>query len=409
MNPSLTISDMERAEGSKPSRGLLILALLLAFPSTGFIQKYTGLAGVTAYVAVVIGLVYLTACLARRFAPFLNRMFRGLSILAIAGLAAGFVVLHPFEDGRGPGKSSDRDEGLEMAVTRMSHGETPYYPSNKIAGPLSVLPGSMLLAAPFVALGNSGYQNVFWLNVFLFAAKCFFKDRATAVWLLAVPLAVSVAAQYEFVSGGDLIANGIFVALLFLFALKCWEDESSPAWQRWTACMLVGVALASRANFLLLVPLFGAAMWRVAGVKNALLVTSLAVIVTISITLPFYMNDPAGFSPLGSRNKLASVDHALPWASSAMIGTTVLASLLAAFWLLRQRKQDSMTAFFRGCTFVTLVPMLCVVLMSSWVGSNPDFGFMKDRFGLMYVFFALLGWGGSVRGGQRQIGGDAAI
>ncbi|MCU0779411.1 MAG: hypothetical protein MUF86_17330, partial [Akkermansiaceae bacterium] len=214
------------------ARDLWILALLLAFPSTGFIQKYTGMAGVAAYVVGVIALVYITAHVTRRFAPWLSRHFRSLAVLAIAMMAAGFVVLHPFEDERGPGKSSDRDEGLEMAVTRLSGGETPYYPSNKVAGPLSVLPGSILLAAPFVALGNAGYQNVFWLAVFLFAAAMFFNDKAAALWLLAVPLALSVAAQYEFVSGGDLMANGIFVALFFLFALTSWGNTTSPAWQR---------------------------------------------------------------------------------------------------------------------------------------------------------------------------------
>jgi len=29
------------------------------------------------------------------------------------------------------------------------------------------------------------------------------------------------------------------------------------------------------------------------------------------------------------------------------------------------------------------------------VHGAPDFGFLRDRFGLMYIPFALLGWGGS--------------
>ncbi|MDP3849559.1 MAG: hypothetical protein Q8Q59_03575 [Luteolibacter sp.] len=393
----------EWPEGVKPSRDLWILALLLAFPSTGFIQKYSGVAGVAVYVAAVIGLLILSARLARHHAPWLRLHFRGLAILAISGMIAGFIVLHPIEDGRGPGKSSDRDEGLEMAVTRLAHGESPYYPSNRIAGPLSVLPGSMLLAAPFVAIGNSGYQNVFWLAAFLFAASAFLNDKAAALYVLAVPLAVSLSAQYEFVSGGDLIANGIFVALLFLLALKSWKNPSSSGWQRWLACVLVGVALASRANFLLLLPLFGAAMWRMSGLKNALLVTLLAGLVTLSITLPFYLNNPAGFAPLGSSNKLKYWDHILPWASMALIGTTILASLLGSLWLLVGRNREPMTSFFRCCAIVTLTPMIGAVLVSSWVNGHPDFGIMKDRFGLMYVAFALLGWGGCVRAEHRQI------
>lgn len=190
------MTNTESDHGTPSARDPWILALLLAFPSTGLIQKYTGMSGVSAYVGVVIAVVFITAYLTRRIAPWLNRHFRSIAVLAITMMAAGFVLLHPFEDSRGPGKSSDRDEGLEMAVTRLAGGETPYYPSNRIAGPLSVMPGSILLAAPFVALGNSGYQNVFWLSLFLFTAAMFHKNKATALWLLAVPMVLSMAVQH---------------------------------------------------------------------------------------------------------------------------------------------------------------------------------------------------------------------
>jgi hypothetical protein len=288
-----------------------------------------------------------------------------------------------------------------MAVTRMAHGESPYYPSNRIAGPLSLLPGSILLAAPFVALGNPGYQNVFWLAAFLIAARAFFRSGTAALWLLSVPLGLSLAAMYEFISGGDLIANGIFVALFFLFALKSWSDGSSPSWLRWAACLLVGVGLASRANFIFLMPLFGAAIWRIAGLRMAIAATAIAALSYLAITLPFYLHDPAGFTPLMSRNKIASLDDSLPWASTAIIGATALSALLGALWLLMQRRTEHQVALFRGCTLVILVPMLGTVVISSWLSGHPDFGIMRDRFGLMFVFFALLGWGGHGRALKR--------
>lgn len=388
-------------DGAKHGHPLWLLALLLAFPSAGFVQKYTGLAGVVAYVALVIGLVHLTAALWKRAAPWLRKHFRKLAALSIVGLAAGFVILNPIEDGRGPGKSSDRDEGLEMAVTRMARGETPYYPSNQIAGPLSVLPGSMFLAAPFVALGNSGYQNVFWLAAFLIAACAYFRDKAAALYLLAVPLGLSLAAQYEFVSGGDLIANGIFVAVFFLLALGLWSVPTTPAWQRWLACLLLGVGLASRANFILLLPLFGAAMWRLAGCKNAVTTTALVGLTASAVTLPFYLHNPAGFTPLLTRQKLAGADHMLPWASQAMIGMTVFAAMLCTWVLWRRESVRTIPLFFRCCTWVTLTPIVAAVLFASWISGYPDFSFLRDRFGLMYVFFAILGWGGSLSGDGR--------
>ena len=385
---------------------VLILALLIAFPSTGFVQKYAGLPGVAAYVAIVIGLVFLTTASVKRLAPWLVRHFRVLVAVAVAGLAAGFVVLHPFEDGRGPGKSSDRNEGLEIAVNRMVNGETPYYPSNPQAGPLSVLPGSIVLAGPFAALGNSGYQNVFWLGAFLIAASRFFKDQALGLYLLAVPLALSLAAQYEFVSGGDLIANGIFVAIFFLCALEAWSQPASSIWLRVLTALLLGVGLASRANFILLVPLFSATVWRMAGLRKAIAATSLVVVAMASITLPFYLHDPAGFTPLLTRQKLTFADQVVPWASKAMIGVTLLTAIVSACVLLRHRPGDPLIAFFRGCAVVTLAPMISAVLFASWINGRLDFEFMRDRFGLMYVFFALLGWGGVLRSDPSQIDGD---
>ena len=179
-----------------------------------------------------------------------------------------------------------------------------------------------------------------------------------------------------------------------MLALTTWENATSPAWQRWTACLLVGVALASRANFLLLYPLFGAALWRLVEFRKAVLISSIAILTTVAIILPFYLHDPAGFSPIGSRNKIATMDHAMPWASTMIITTSILSAMAASLWLLMQDRTDSTVAFFRACTLVTLAPMLGAVLLSSWIGGQLDLGIMRHRFGLMYLFFALLGWGG---------------
>ena len=391
---TLTESPQGSRNASGSSRDWLILALLLAFPSAGFLQKYSGLAGLVGYGIAVVAVVFFVRNSNARCGPWCRRHYRVLAALALVGLAVIFTIGYPIEDGRGHLKSSDRDEGLNLAVSRLVAGQTPYYPPSSEAGPLSVLPGSILLAAPFVALGNSAYQNWFWLAVFLVCAVRLFRDHALALCLLAIPLAVSPAAQYEFISGGDLIANGIFVAAFSLLALNRWSSPSAPNWSRWLCCVLLGVALASRANFLLLTPLFGAVVWRIAGFRNALAATAVVVLTAAAITLPFYLNDPAGFTPLMSKQKLAGVDHALPWASKAMIGATVLTAILCGWRLLAYRSNDPITAFFRGCTIVTLTPMLCVVLLSSAIHSDPDFSFMTDRFGLMYIFFALLGWGG---------------
>ena len=309
--------------------------------------------------------------------------------LVVEKQALGFAIVYPIENRGGLGKSSDRDDGLNLAVTRLADGQTPYYGSNKKAGPLSVLPGGIALAAPFVALGNSAYQNLFWLAAFLFGACWMLKDRALALVLLTVPLAVSPAALYEFISGGDMLANGIYVALFFLLAIKLWSDPDRGVAVKWLACVVLGVGLASRPNFLLLTPLFGAVLWRAAGWRQALAAVAVVGLVAAAITLPFYLHDPAGFTPL-----LAVIDEVMPWASKAMIGMTALLGLVGAWCLLKSTTGEVTEGFFRWCTLVTLCPMVCAVGLFSLTSGHLDFGFMRDRFGLMYVFFALLGWGG---------------
>lgn len=408
MDKQPNISGSAVAAGQADSdRSWIVLALLLAFPSTGLVQKYAGLAGVAAYVAGVVCAVFLVARFGALAAPWVRRHFRSVAAVAFAALAAGFFFLHPLEDGRGPGKSSDRDEGLALAVTRMADGQTPYYPRNPVAGPLSVLPGAVILASPFVALGNPGYQNVFWLAAFMGASAWIFRDKALALLLAVVPLGISPSALYEFVSGGDLIANGIYVAVFLLLALKAWTRPDTPAWSKWATCILLGIALASRSNFLLLVPLFGAALWRAVGFPKALLASGGAVLVAAALTLPFYLNDPAGFTPLLAREKMAGADHLLPWASHAMIATTALAGLVGAWVLLRFPGGDPQRAFFRWCALVTLCPVACAVALFSIVQGRPDFEFTRERFGLMYVFFALWGWGAALLNSSPCAGSPA--
>lgn len=392
---------MESAIESSPTRStrgvwrfLIPLACVIAFPSTGFVQKYGGMAGVFAYVAGVVACLAIVWKFLPCCAPWLRKHFRVVATGVVCGLLAGYVGLHPLEDNKGPGKSSDRDEALELAVSRMGEGKTPYYPDNKIAGPLSLLPGSILLAAPFVALGDVGYQNVFWLAAFLLVARRWFRSPALALALLLASLALSPAALYEFISGGDMLANGIFVALLLFAVVKTWSEPLAPAWMRWGACCLLGIGLASRANFFLLTPLLGMLLWRQVGFRQAFLALAVVGLVAAGITVPFYLNDPAGFTPLLARQKLSVGGGALPWAGQAIIAATLLTSWAGAWRLWRSAAVPLPPLFFRWCARVTVTPMIGAVLVSSWIHGRPDFEFMRDRFGLMFVGFGLFGWGG---------------
>ena len=178
---------------------------------------------------------------------------------------------------------------------------------------------------------------MFWLGAFLIAASRFFKDQALGLYLLAVPLALSLAAQYEFVSGGDLIANGIFVAIFFLCALEAWSQPASSVWLRVLTALLLGAGTLIARQFHPAGPAFQRDRMADGGIAEAIAATSLVVVAMASITLPFYLHDPAGFTPLLTRQKLTFADQVVPWASKAMIGVTVLTAIVSACMLLRHR------------------------------------------------------------------------
>lgn len=379
-----------------PAATPIPFALLLAFSSSGFVQKYLGTAGLAAYALGVIVVLLVVAKFRQSTDRFLRPRFREITIAVFAALAAVCFGLHHIEDDRGPGRSSDRDEALEIAVTRLLGGENPYYPQNETAGPLSLLPGAVILAVPFAAVGFVGVQNLLWLGVFICVAAARFRDPVLALLLICLSLGLSPSAQYEFISWGDIIANGAYVACFLAFAWNRWNDEKSSSALRFAAALLLALGLASRANFILLLPLFGAALWRSRGFPRAVSAVFLVAACYLLIVLPFYFRDPAAFTPLLSRNKLNLPGHAFPWAGKAILAITGCSAIGASAWLRWHDSGGKPHALFRCAALVTLVPMLCMVLLSSVLSRSPDFRFMHDRFGLMFIFLALLGWGATL-------------
>jgi len=62
--------------------------------------------------------------------------------------------------------ASDNDDAIDVAIDELRAGRYPYYPRTFLNGPLSPLPGALLLALPFYLVGDSALQNVFWIAVF---------------------------------------------------------------------------------------------------------------------------------------------------------------------------------------------------------------------------------------------------
>ena len=194
-------------------RSRLLLAALLFVASAGTIQKYAG----TAAALISLPLFVLVAVV---LLPWLERVASHVGerqALVAAGVVLAclvllFVIVYPHANTHALGQGSDRDDAGDLGARHLLDGDYPYGPRTYLGGPISQLPGELLLLAPFVAvLGHSAYANVFALA--LLAGLLVFTGRTLASALVVELIVVlSPGVLREYVTGGDLIANTVYVA-----------------------------------------------------------------------------------------------------------------------------------------------------------------------------------------------------
>ncbi len=358
-------------------------------------QKYLGNVGLICclligFSLVLFGYRYLPL---RFLATLQERHVMWLTAATFAVLIGIFAVVYPLADAGVVGGGTDRDEALNIAVTEMLHGRYPYYQRTYLNAPISPLPGAILLAMPFVVLGNSAYQNIFWLFCFVLGMRWYLKSGLWALLLLWVILALSPIVWNEFVTGGDLLANNIYMLLFVLGMLNAVFALSNGGkwWVAVGASVLFGIGLSSRSNFFLLMPLVFSSLVQHAGVKKAFFYTAISCGVCVAITVPFYLYDPAGFSPLTTFGKVKWFDSFIPFAGVLVSGISVLLTL----GLSLQRMDSSHRVLLRNIAFVQAFPALFVVV-AIWVVSRGTIN-QLGWYGLNFLFFgAVAAWGGLV-------------
>ena len=153
-----------------PIRVAATFAFVL-FPSLGVLQKFLGTRAAIAY--AIGGIVAAAAYRDRPLRAWIDAVDpRWPKTAALGGLIAAvalFVVVYPIaNDGEwssGVRGGSDRDEALQVGGEALLAGEYPYYQRTFLDNPISPMPGSILAALPFAAVGQAGLQNLLWLPV----------------------------------------------------------------------------------------------------------------------------------------------------------------------------------------------------------------------------------------------------
>jgi hypothetical protein len=368
------------------------LAVCVLFPSIWVVQKFLGNVAVIIYLVAglwffLVGYRFLLTPL---FAILKERSFTLLAVVTLVVLLGLFALVYPLANSGIVGGGTDRDEALNIAVTELLNGRYPYYARTYIGVPITPMPGSMLLALPFVLLGNSAFQTLFWLALFVLAMKRSFQSGISALVLLWLLCGISPVVMNGYVNGDDLIANNLYVLLAIFFLFR--SSDTSPIslapvlrrpcqWNVIGSAILLGIALSSRSNHLLLTPLIFSYLIQHAGLRSAIISMMMTGLTFVAITLPFYLYDPAEFSPFSVANKLAFYNFVMPHAGVIIPVVSGLVAVVLAF----QRMDRSLETFWRNAAIVQFIPSLVVAVLAAIPSATWQIG-PSGWYGLNVLF-----------------------
>jgi hypothetical protein len=180
--------------------------------------------------------------------------------------------------------------------------------------------------------------------------------------------------MHEVVTGTGYVSNAIYVLLgLWWLVRTKHRDAAAIAW---------GVTLASRANFLFLVPVMCGYLRQTTGLRPALRATALTCATAACLTIPFYLYDRPNFGPIEGANRLLVFSDLLPHLGLALM---VLMAVLA--FVLSFSPMDA-PALFRNCALVQALPVVAGVVLSTV--QDRQLNLWYARYGPFFSWFALI-------------------
>ena len=353
--------------------GLLFVYSALVLPSLFIVDKLISRQGTMAYAGVVALLV----AASRRIPPPCTR--RGELVLAFAlclALVIVFAAFYQRVNVQLPGAGSDDDDAYNIGARALLHGRSPYLERTYLGNVLHQFAGAFILAMPFVLIGTSALQSLFWIPLFFLVARLECRD-GRAIHLAALTVFASPVVMHQVATGTGHIANTIYVALGLWWL--CRADR-----HRYVASVAWGVTLASRANFLFLVPFAFEWIRRRAGVKEAIGSSTLTLVTVAVLTLPFYFAEPGNFGPLEAADRLTRFDVMLPHASLVMM----IGMAATACWLASQA--PTLATVFKYCAIVQAIPVLAGTALGFIQWHVVDLAYLSYL--NFAAWFALMGW-----------------
>ena len=366
---------------------LVYLTAVLAIPSLDIVHKYTGMPGLIAYIPYVVLCIWL----AERTSVWLQRpdrrtLCRWLGVIALLGIGLLFAVLFPIADVHVPGQGSDTNEAYDLAVRALFDGRYPYRDVTYLGNRIHHLPGALLLSAPFVLLGSSALQNLFWVAIYLLIlVRLCDWPRGVALFLLL--FTASPVLMHQIVTGSDGVMSGISVFAVSWLFTYAWGSVTFANFWRHIALLLLALALSNRPNF---APIAVTAIAFVAhrlGGARALMAAMWLGAWLMLINLPFYLYDRAGFAPLEGLDRVTRFNELLPHAGQLLS----LAAFAITVWFATRTNAGSFAGFALGSGVTQAFLVVSSLLMSSIANGELDTGYAS--YGCYFLFpLAYLCW-----------------
>jgi hypothetical protein len=278
---------------------------------------------------------------------------------------------------------------LNICVEELVAGHFPYHVKTFQGNLPTPFPGSVLLAIPFVLAGTSAYQNFFWLSVFFWRFCVYFGDPRRALLICGTMLCLSPVMMWEILSGSDLLSNNLFVLISVFEVIRRIPDQTQPLWKKILVSLFLGVSLSSRPTFFGYLPLVAAYLAKKTDLLHACKYVGLIGLAFFSITLPFYLFDPAGFTPAHTGNIFWSLNTLFPAAASIIFVTLILATL-AAMWII-YRNPGCVFTCMAGLQALSFGWMLVLVLHSGPI-NIPVFNNQGIEY-LVVPYYHMIGYG----------------
>ncbi|MEJ7848559.1 MAG: hypothetical protein WKF92_10775 [Pyrinomonadaceae bacterium] len=367
-------------------------AVLLLIPSFDTALKYFGIPGVIAYFAA--GLLALLAGLKLILplyrAKITDKYADILAIITFVLLAVIVSFVYPIANSGRFGRGSDADDALLIAGAKLLDGEFPYYLSTYLGNMISPMPGAVLFSLPFVALSIIALQNIFWLGILFLTVRHYFKSSNYALGLIWLLLLISPTLYQNLLTGADYVSNSIYILVFMWIMVMTVSDPETAEWKRLLPAVLLGIGFSSRSNFLVLMPLLLSVLVQNAGWKQAIKYLSIAGFACLLVTVPFWLYDPSGFTPLIVQSmKVTELQTVLPFAGVII----PLSGILLAAVLSLQKLETDCRAFFRNCAIVQLFVLLFTSGIWSLKLGYLDLFVGQSGYGMFSLFFgALAGW-----------------